>query len=218
MSWIKQGESFAVKLIRRENSIQDLAHLQNVFVEITCLELLIGNVGVCQIRDFGTTHTDYTIQMECGRGNLSDWRRNIFPGTFTSCEDVALLLLIYLDILYILKSVHDKDIIHFDIKCCNFILRYDFLSQCDLKKIMTNQAPSGLLFLCDFGESLYGLNRIQIQDTAALEDLASHSFMRSRGIYFPSPPLSLFLIFCCNDILNIFILGFYSRNFVYSKS
>jgi tRNA A-37 threonylcarbamoyl transferase component Bud32 len=43
-------------------------------------------------------------------------------------EDIILLLLVYYDILLIIETVHAADIAHFDIKCCNFVLRKESLS------------------------------------------------------------------------------------------
>ena len=68
---------------------------------------------------------------------------------------IALLLSLYLDALYIIKSVHAADIAHFDVKCNNFILRDDprrFASL--LQSSHKNGSASGVIFLADFGEAV----------------------------------------------------------------
>ena len=64
-----------------------------------------------------------------------------------------LCLALYADVLLIVKSVHEANVLHFDIKCNNFILH------CDPNLEAMNRAhkrgePSGFLFLADFGESV----------------------------------------------------------------
>eukprot|EP01039_Chlorochromonas_danica_P005657 gene5656-6239_t len=65
--------------------------------------------------------------------------------------------MLYLDILFILREVHGSDVIHFDLKGSNFLLREDprlpattgHLQQCQAQDRL-----SGVLFLADFGEAL----------------------------------------------------------------
>ena len=71
---------------------------------------------------------DYCIIMECGTINLAEWRLKTFGKILTNSEEIILLLLIYYDILLIIETIHAADIVHFDIKCCNFVLRKETLS------------------------------------------------------------------------------------------
>ena len=68
---------------------------------------------------------------------------------------IALLLSLYLDALYIIKSVHAADIAHFDVKCNNFILRDDPRRYSSLLlNSHKNGSASGVIFLADFGEAV----------------------------------------------------------------
>ena len=68
---------------------------------------------------------------------------------------IALLLSLYLDALFIIKSVHAADIAHFDVKCNNFILRDDPRRYVSLLQTShKNGSASGVIFLADFGEAV----------------------------------------------------------------
>ena len=67
--------------------------------------------------------------------------------------EVAICMEIYADCMLIVQSVHDADVLHFDIKASNFIFRCDP----DLELMRTAHAkgqPSGIIFLADFGEAI----------------------------------------------------------------
>lgn len=83
---------------------------------------------MCKIYDFGIENMDYCIVMECGTLNLAEWRSKTFGKFLMNSEEIILLLLIYYDILLIIETIHAADIVHFDIKCCNFVLRNEALS------------------------------------------------------------------------------------------
>jgi hypothetical protein len=44
---------YAVKRIAREHSLYDSPLIYDVFTEISCLEMLAGNRGVCELIDYG---------------------------------------------------------------------------------------------------------------------------------------------------------------------
>ena len=72
-------------------------------------------------------------------------------------ESLAMCLALYADALLIVQSVHALHVLHFDIKCNNFILH----SEPDLNTMLkahANGVPSGFLFLADFGESVPSLS------------------------------------------------------------
>ena len=72
-------------------------------------------------------------------------------------ESLAMCLALYADALLIVQSVHALHVLHFDIKCNNFILH----SEPDLNTMLkahVNGVPSGFLFLADFGESVPSLS------------------------------------------------------------
>ncbi len=92
--------------------------------------------------------------------------RNDDPSDFQYLEreDVMLFMIMFLDILLILRDVHTNDIAHFDIKGSNFILRdadpVPLLSSMFLIQ-QQQRKPSGVLFLADFGESIVNISSLK---------------------------------------------------------
>ena len=77
------------------------------------------------------------------------------PLTLT-VHNLKMCLALYADALLIVQSVHAVHVLHFDIKCNNFILH----SEPDLEVMLLAHSkgmPSGFLFLADFGESVPSL-------------------------------------------------------------
>jgi hypothetical protein len=77
------------------------------------------------------------------------------PLTLT-VHNLKMCLALYADALLIVQSVHAVHVLHFDIKCNNFILH----SEPDLEVMLlahSKGVPSGFLFLADFGESVPSL-------------------------------------------------------------
>jgi hypothetical protein len=194
---VETGHVYAVKRIPRERSVHDSNSLQSLFNEITCLEVLSHVKGVCKLIDYGTFGGEYWIVLELAGVNLSEWRRRTmetgglapFRKTLSGLRDIdsdrlasavenfsedvlnprdtGLCLALYLDILLIVKSVHEKDVAHFDIKCNNCVLRMaeDASNKTHSKKVNLSPefhkmraahakgTPSGNILLIDFGES-----------------------------------------------------------------
>merc|ERR1711871_1205512 len=126
--------------------------------------------------------------MECGSINLAEWRQEAFTSKLTIVEDFLQLLLIYQDLLLVLKSVHALDVIHFDIKCCNFVIRkkYAWPNVDFLINSLSRGEPSGLFFLCDFGEGLPNFSQIK--------NMSGNSLLaRSRGTLSIQSPAMLSL-------------------------
>lgn len=173
---------FAVKRIPRERSIHDNSVVFSLFQEISCLEKLKASIGVCGLEDYGVIGSEYWLIMEHGKCNLQEWRQNYdmvkqqnaaesnaaeettSPNTTPlSRADVILFLVMYLDILLIMRDVHQQDIAHFDIKSSNFILREDPLPV--LSAVVTlhqqERKSSGVVFLADFGESIVNISSLK---------------------------------------------------------
>jgi serine/threonine protein kinase len=192
-----EGHVYAVKRIPRERSVHDNNSLQSLFNEITCLEVLSQTKGVCQLLDYGTYAGEYWIVLELAGVNLSEWRRRMMEAgglapfkktmsglrdidsdrlasaveTFSdenlSPRDAGLCLAMFMDILLIVKSVHNMDVAHFDIKCNNCVLKMseDTDAKSRSKKVNlspkfhtmrsahSHGRPSGTILLIDFGES-----------------------------------------------------------------
>lgn len=55
------NRSFAVKRIPRERSAYDSPLIYDLFNEITSLELLSGNIGICGLEDFGVSGSEYWL-------------------------------------------------------------------------------------------------------------------------------------------------------------
>jgi serine/threonine protein kinase len=92
---------------------------------------------------------------------------------------LALCLALYADALLIVQSVHSAHILHFDIKCNNFILR----CEPDLEAMYRAHErgePSGYMFLADFGESVpIVVNYSARAQTQAESVIRSRNYSRS---------------------------------------
>ena len=106
-----------------------------------------------------------------------------FSDTVLSVKDTGLCLAVFIDILYIMQSVHKADVAHFDLKCDNLVIRGKLdleepgaasftMSDSYRKRQMLSKVsdlsldykalrfahshgrPSGRILLVDFGESM----------------------------------------------------------------
>lgn len=159
---------YAVKRITRERSIHDTAVVLNIFSEISCLERLSTCPGVCDLIDFGVFEGEYWIVMEKGTrdmhewvlGNMSKYAPDVESGSTTSAashpvESFLITLCLFAECVKIVQHVHAERIVHFDIKCSNFIIRKE-PDLNDLLDALHRNTLSGCVFLADFGESLSG--------------------------------------------------------------
>ena len=72
-------------------------------------------------------------------------------------DTLALCLGLYVDCLLIVQSVHQANVLHFDLKCNNFILRVPpghTLDRAAIRRAHLSGQPSGIIFLADFGEAV----------------------------------------------------------------
>jgi hypothetical protein len=86
-----------------------------------------------------------------------------------NCKNIVHCMLLYIDAIFVLQAVHDRDIAHFDIKCNNFIIRHD---QLDFKRMVAAHKQghaSGALFLTDFGEAIPYITRFNERAALGLE-------------------------------------------------
>ncbi len=160
------SQHYAVKKIPRERSIHDPPVIFDIYTEITSLETMSSFLGVCDLINYGIFEGDYWIIMEQGLCDLKDWvvqhlsseayRDPSLSSQKISChvDHFLLQLYIYSECLSIVKAVHDSGIIHFDIKCNNFVIRKvpNLDEMCDAA---SKHKLSGAVFLADFGESLF---------------------------------------------------------------
>ena len=82
--------------------------------------------------------------------NEADWRGHTYSLT---AHNVAMCLALFADALLIVQSVHAAHVLHFDIKCNNFILHSE-PNLASIRLAHSKGVPSGFLFLADFGESV----------------------------------------------------------------
>lgn len=172
--------AFAVKRIPRERSLYDQSTIFALYQEIAALEKLHNLIGVCGVEDYGVVSGEYWLVMEYGWCSLADWRCNtssfkafnpspkhdrkgatepvLSPnsvGEALARKEIAIFLMIFLDILYIVRDVHSNDVAHFDLKGSNFILREDpSHSRQHIWHCLQQNKSSGVVFLADFGEAI----------------------------------------------------------------
>jgi serine/threonine protein kinase len=169
---------YAVKRMPRERSLQDEGVLFGVLTEVTCLEMMSDHRGVCDIVNYGVHGNQYWMVLELGMCNLQEWAEELthqevlllstgkqeqLDGGLTELEvgecasagidKLLLKLCIFYEMISILNDVHKKNIIHFDIKCSNFMFRKSPQLDDFLGTVLDNLS-SGVLFLTDFGEAL----------------------------------------------------------------
>ena len=152
------NSKFVVKKIKRERSMHDSPVVMDMFQEVRNLQRLRDSnaLGSCYLVDFGIHSNQYWIVMENGLYDLLYWRNAIDEDVQNRNSDFGeILLLLMLDILAIVQEVHDAGIVHFDIKCANFIARVDPLTaKKRLHRAVKQGVPSQVIFLADFGESV----------------------------------------------------------------
>lgn len=165
--------TYVVKRLTRERSASDAPVIVDVFAEISCLELLAGTAGVCRLVDYGVVGGEYWIVLEAGEQNLEEWRLDRLRSDGVTTEDIKLYLHMFNEIVQIVSNIHTRDVIHFDIKASNIILRStDFtLESFQESKKANRKGLSNLLFLADFGESKHNVS----------EDKNTEGVVRARG-------------------------------------
>ena len=199
----KGQRSYAVKRLSRERSAHDHPIIINVFSEVSCLERLSGCKGVCHLYDYGIQGGEYWLVLEEGVQNLEQWRSNLLTQANNdkmSVDHMYLMLLIFIDILKIMKMVHSFRITHFDLKCSNFMLRFPLQTSVrEMILALSSQAnnndhiktnglnknggstvgdePSGYIFLIDFGESVIQVS----EDDQDHNRYVSDVIVRARG-------------------------------------
>lgn len=186
-STTKTSPAYAIKRVPRERSMHDPSRLFDLYQEISALEILRDRrtIGVCGIEDYGVVGSEYWLVMELGVQNLEEWRNYLTAGSprhdasvaspaestsrALTMQQVASCLLLYIDALYILESVHAADIAHFDLKSSNFVLRpanresftAATLSLSEMCQFHQSGLPSGAIFLADFGEAIPHISSAQ---------------------------------------------------------
>ena len=175
---------YAVKRMPRERSLQDESVLFGVLMEVTCMEIMADHRGVCDIINYGVYSGQYWMVLELGMCNVLEWTLELinqeslldsisksdqvnselkFPDSAPVAIDNFLLkLCMFYEMSSILHDIHKKNIIHFDLKCSNFMLR-----RCpnldDFVHVIDENKSSGVLFLTDFGESLQSSEDIDLK-------------------------------------------------------
>ena len=159
--------TYVMKKVARERSMRDNPGVIDSFYETMCLLRLQERncQGACRLFDYGITDKEYFFMLENGWLDLSAWRLSLPISSLTQSVSVGateislpeLLLLLLLDAIKVLAQVHKCGVVHFDVKCRNFVLRSDPMETDGSSRLLgalAHNEPSGLLFLADFGESL----------------------------------------------------------------
>lgn len=92
----------------------------NIYSEISLMERVAKDPGFCQIYDYGIRSDSAYIVMQDCRCSLKDWIE-VFP--VSSPWAVRLILRIFKSIAESVHRLHQKVIVHFDLKCSNVLLK-----------------------------------------------------------------------------------------------
>jgi hypothetical protein len=117
-----------VKTVPRGRSIHDSAGIVDMYYETMCLLRLKerGCKGSCDLLDFGTTDKAYFLVLENGKFDLLQWRQQqTGEGRIAQTDRAGLYLLLMVDALKVVAQAHANGVVHFDVKCNNFLLRAD---------------------------------------------------------------------------------------------
>jgi serine/threonine protein kinase len=170
--------TYAVKRISRERSVYDMPVLIDIYTEVSCLELLCRNKGVCRLFNYGIQGGEYWLVLECGRMDLSMWRQGIALSSACTLRDLEVCVALYEDACVIVRSIHDAGVVHFDLKCSNFLLRGNPKVAVKWWNSRRNnefeQLPSGVLFIADFGESV--INRTSDDGSSLIRQNTNGAF------------------------------------------
>eukprot|EP01038_Epipyxis_sp_PR26KG_P006508 gene6508-8946_t len=71
---MRRDQSVAIKCVPRERCGYDSNMISNIYNEITCLEMLNDQIGVCDVLDYGVHEDEYWVVLSMGEINLSEWR------------------------------------------------------------------------------------------------------------------------------------------------
>lgn len=155
----------AVKRISRENSPYDRPIILEIFGEVSCLKRLRGERSVCTLVDFFPANSEFWIVLEHCEYSARFWRQKL--GYTMRESQLQCVCLIFAAACAAVSKIHAHNVIHFDIKCDNILLRGDPML------LVENPARlQDVVCICDFGESL-----IVESDKLSQEALAK----RSRG-------------------------------------
>jgi len=146
-----------VKLIDVPMSIHDRCVLQDIFHEVIILHSLKAEPTVCHIYDFGVDDQYYYLAMQYYGTSLKQWRVKQKSPMRTM---VPWYLYIYRHILEVVALLSSRNILHFDIKCDNFLMHpvegdltiEEFWDPPALDMVQHTPFPFELC-VADFGES-----------------------------------------------------------------
>ncbi|EMS17468.1 Nucleotide exchange factor RasGEF P family protein, putative, partial [Entamoeba histolytica HM-3:IMSS] len=139
-----------IKQIKISESPKARSVLHDIFNEILILERHCRDERVSHLFEYGYNEGFYNIVMYQYSASLGSWRRNLQPST--SNTRIHLLLNIYKEVLRVCQVLNQR-IIHFDIKCENFLI--EPLPGVSLETVNNPQTeiPPFKLCLADFGEA-----------------------------------------------------------------
>lgn len=122
------------------------ASILSVYSEISMMERVSGEPGFCQIYDFGVySDSAYIVMQDC-RCSLKDWIE-CFP--ISSDWAIRLALKIFKTIAINVQRLHQKTMVHFDLKCSNVLLKGEASNEGFW--FPTTDQPEFEILLADFG-------------------------------------------------------------------
>ncbi|ELP94945.1 hypothetical protein EIN_250390, partial [Entamoeba invadens IP1] len=139
-----------IKQIKVSESPKARSVLHDIFNEILILERYCRDQRVSHMFEYGYSDGYYNIVLYQYLSSLGSWRRNLPPSN--SNVRIHLLLNIYKEVLRVCQVLNQR-IIHYDIKCENFLI--EPLPGVSLDAVTNPQTeiPPFRLCLADFGEA-----------------------------------------------------------------
>lgn len=110
----------ALKVIDLPSAVHDRSVLADLYTEIVVMEVMVADQGVVPLIDFGVGPDAAYLIMPWYFASLKQWRSK--HGPTLSRRLLPIYLTIYAQIIDTCCRLSDAGIVHFDIKCDNFLL------------------------------------------------------------------------------------------------
>lgn len=113
----------AIKQMNLAETIYDPCYLFDIFTEITALETFRMENCVTQLFDYGVDNESYYIVMKRYQMSLKQWRNMQNNVNFN--ENLPVYLNIFKEILKAVKTIHNNNTTHYDLKCDNIMIDFN---------------------------------------------------------------------------------------------